>query len=335
MVEKVVEKVVGPVETGLLDRVRQSTAVLLTGPEGPDGDSIGACLALQRLLSVAAPGVRVDVAGSPGHRYGWLPGAAAMVPDSRVGAYDGVVVLDGDKTRLCPDVERAFAGARWTGIVDHHRSTDLGGYDVALFDPAAESTCGMVSALAKGWGVPLDADLATLLYVGIIFDTGGFRYSNTAASTHRLAADLLETGIDHAHIMLKVLVERRPAALRLMARLLQEAIFLAKGRLAMTTCTLAMMREIGANGGDLEGVVDMLQHTEGVDLAVVVVERGPDRVKLSLRSSGRVDVAALARSLDPGGGGHAKAAGATLLTPVSEVIQRLSSTLVPMLDALP
>ncbi|MES2644767.1 MAG: DHH family phosphoesterase [Myxococcota bacterium] len=335
LVEQSVEQMVGRIEVALLDRVRQSTSVLLTGPEGPDGDSIGACIALQRLLEVTAPGVRVDVAGVPGHRYGWLPGAAAMVPDTAVGAYDGVVVLDGDKTRLCPEVTRAFAGARWTGIIDHHRSTDLGGYDVAYFDPTAESTCGMVSALAKAWAVPLDADLATLLYVGIIFDTGGFRYSNTAASTHRLAAELLETGIDHARIMLKVLVERRPAALRLMARLLQEATFPANGRLAMTTCTLAMMREVGANDGDLEGVVDMLQHTEGVDLAVVIVERAPTRVKLSLRSSGRVDVAALARSLDAGGGGHAKAAGVVLQAPVAEVVTRLTALLVPQLTALP
>ncbi|MDP2312682.1 MAG: DHH family phosphoesterase [Pseudomonadota bacterium] len=318
----------------LLEQVRGSTTVLLTGPEGPDGDSLGACLALQRLLAVRAPGVRVDVAGLPGHRYAWLPGADRMVPDDAVGAYDGVVVLDGDRKRLCAEVGRAFAGARWTGIVDHHRSTDLDGYDVALFNPAAESTCGMVHGVATAWGIPLDADLATLLYVGVIFDTGGFRYSNTAASTHRLAAELLETGIDHARIMLKVLVERRPAALRLMARMLQEATFHANGHLAMTTCTRAMLREVGASESDLEGVVDMLQHTEGVDLAVVVVERGEARVKLSLRSSGRVDVAALAHALHPGGGGHAKAAGVVLLAPVAEVIARLEAELVPQVAAL-
>ncbi len=318
----------------LLERVREGGPVLLTGPEGPDGDSIGACLALQRLLAVRAPGVRVDVAGVPGHRYAWLPGADAMIPDSAVGAYAGVVVLDGDKKRLYPGVARSFEGAAWRGIVDHHRSTELDGYEVALFDPAAESTCGMVHALSKAWAVPLDAALATLLYVGIIFDTGGFRYSNTQASTHRVAAELLDTGIDHARIMLKVLVERRPAAVRLLARLLQDATFLVNGRLALTTCTRAMLAELDADDGDLEGVVDVLQHIEGVDLAVVVVERDAARVKLSLRSSGRVDVAALARSLDAGGGGHAKAAGVVLTAPVHEVLARLRTVLVPRLEAL-
>jgi len=318
----------------LLVRVRASRAVLLTGPAGPDGDSSGACLALQRRLAARAPGVRVDVAGSPGARYAWLPGAAQMVPDAAVGAYDGVIVLDGDRNRLYPEVARAFAGAAWTGIVDHHRSTELDGYDVAFFDPAAESTCGMISQLVRAWNLPLDPDLATLLYVGVIFDTGGFRYSNTVASTHRLAADLVETGIDHARIMLKVLVERRQTAVRLLARLLAETTFSPDGRLALTACTRGHFAELGASEADLEGVVDMLQHTEGVDLAVVVVERGPGRVKLSLRSSGRVDVARLARSLDVGGGGHAKAAGVVLHAPVAEVVPMLRAKLTALVNEL-
>jgi phosphoesterase RecJ-like protein len=258
-----------------------------------------------------------------------------MVPDTKVGAYDGVVVLDGDRRRLCPEVSRAFREAAWTGIVDHHRSTDVGGYDIAFFDPDAESTCGMIHALLEAWQVPLDADLGALLYAGVIFDTGGFRYSNTHPSTHRLAAALLETGIDHAQIMLKVLVERRPSALRLMGRLLSDAELLGGGRLALATCSRAILRDLGAAEADLEGVVDMLQHTEGVDLAVVVVERGTERVKLSLRSSGRVDVAALARGLDEGGGGHAKAAGVVLHAPLAAVLDTLRAKLVPVVEALP
>lgn len=318
----------------LRTRVGESRSVLLTGPEGPDGDSIGASLALQRLLAVVAPGVRVDVAGVPGFRYAWLPGADRMVPDAQVGSYDGVVVLDGDKKRLYPEVQRAFAGARWTGIIDHHRSTDLDGYDFAFFEPAAESTCGMVAGLARAWGVALDRELAALLYAGIIFDTGGFRYSNTAASTHRLAAELLETGIDHAHIMLKVLVERRQPAIRLLARLLDEAHFSADGRLALAMCRRAHLAAVGAVEADLEGVVDHLQHVAGVELAVVVVERATERVKLSLRSAGRIDVAKLARSLDPGGGGHAKAAGVQLAAPVDAVVARLVPELTSRVAAL-
>lgn len=304
----------------LLALVRSSRRVLLTGPEGPDGDSIGACLALQRVLAVAAPGVQVDVAGAPAHRYAALPGAAEMLHDRRVGAADGVVVLDGDRRRLPPGVAAAFDAAEWTGIIDHHRSTDLAPYTVSVFDPAAESTCGMVARLADEWGVGFDRELATLLYVGVIFDTGGFRYSNTQPSTHRLAARLIEAGIDHAQLNLRILMERRPEALRLLSAVLSGVEFLADGRVALATCTRAMLKAVDANESDLEGVVDLLQHTEGVELAVVVVEKTHTRVKLSLRSRGRVDVAALAHSLHEGGGGHAKAAGVVLEGPWEEVL---------------
>jgi phosphoesterase RecJ-like protein len=304
----------------LLERLRNSTRVLLTGPEGPDGDSLGACLALQRLAAVAAPGVRVDVAGVPASRYAWMPGASAIVPDSAVGAYDGVVVLDGDRSRLPAPVARAFSGAAWTGLIDHHRSTDASLYDVALFAPTAESTCGMVAGLAREWGVPIDRDTASLLYAGMLFDTGGFRYSNTTADTLRLAADLVATGIDHAQIALRVLMERRPQSLRLMARILSSARFLEDGALVVAGCPRAWFEELGANDGDLEGIVDQLQHVNGVRVAVLAVERGPDKVKLSLRSSGAVDVASVARSLSPNGGGHAKAAGVALALPLADAL---------------
>lgn len=311
----------------LLARIRGSGAVLLTGPEGPDGDSIGACLALQRVLAGAAPEVRVSVAGTPPHRYAWLPGADGMVADAAVGTYDGVVVLDGDRRRLPKPVEAAFNGARWTGIIDHHRSTDPEGYGVALLAPAAESTCGMVRELAREWGVPLDRDTAALLYVGLIFDTGGFRYSNTSPGTHALAAELLGCGIDHAGITLKILAERRPEAMRLLARMLGSATFSHGGRALSSSCTRALLEELGANEGDLEGIIDHLQHVEGVDLAAVFVERGPSRVKMSFRSSGKVDVAALARSLDPNGGGHAKAAGVLLAVPLEEARERVGAAM--------
>jgi phosphoesterase RecJ-like protein len=312
----------------LLRNVRTSGRVVLTGPEGPDGDSIGACLALQRLLGVVAPEVEVVVAGDPGYRYAFLPGAAGMVADASVPEADGVVILDGDRRRLPAPITAIVNRARWTGLIDHHRSTDTAAYDVAVFDAAAESTCGLVRGLARAWDVPIDRELAVLLYTGIIFDTGGFRYSNTHASTHLVAAELLATGIDHASIMLKVLVERRPEALRLLAGLLSGAQFLAGGRVTLASCTRQRMREIGAIDADLEGVVDHLQHVEGVELAAVLVEKEGGRVKVSLRSRGRVDVAALAHSLHDGGGGHAKAAGVVLSGSPAEVEARLRDVLI-------
>ena len=306
--------------------------VLLTGPIDPDGDSIGAALALARGLR-ALGAAAVDVAGEVAFRYAWMPGVGDMIPDAQIRPdYDLVVVLDGDRRRLEAPVAAAFAAARWRGIVDHHASTEPEGYDVVLLDPSAASTCEMVCALLDGWGLPLDADLAALLYTGLIFDTGGFRHSNTRPSTLRLAARLVETGIDHNAIFVRVLVERQAAGLHLLGEVLGRAVILDEGRLSLSTVTRADMERFGATVGDIEGIVDALLYVRGVEVAALIVEKGPDRCKLSLRSRARVDVARLAKSLASAGGGHPRAAGAQLPWPLPEATARVTAAVQAALD---
>lgn len=316
-----------PLSATLREALVGARKVLLTGPLDPDGDSIGACLALARGAR-AISGTEVDVAGTPGFRYAWMPGADAMVDDERVaGPYDLAVVLDGDRRRLSPRVKLAFDAAKRTGLVDHHASTDPGLYDIAILDPHASSATELVWQILQDWGIGLDRDLAALLYTGLIFDTGGFRYSNTRPSCHRLAAALLETGLDHATIAARVLMERRPGGLKLLARVLSEARFLAGGTVLLSVVEQRWLTELGATYGDIEGIVDALVFTHGVELACLAVEREPDLVKLSLRSRSRVDVAELAGRLSPGGGGHPRAAGATIRAPLSELTSWLPEAL--------
>lgn len=293
--------------------LRAAQRVLLTGPIDPDGDSIGACLALARGLRRRYPSLTVHVAGDPGYRYAWLAGAEGMLPDDAVTPdYDLVVVMDGDRHRLEPPVAGAFAAARVTVIIDHHGSTGADGYDLHLLDPTAASTCQMVYPLLRLWGVPIDKELAELLYTGIIFDTGGFRHSNASPATHRLAARLLELGIDHASICIRVLSERSPSGLSLLGDVLQRAELRAGGGVAVGAVRRATFDALGAAPEDLEGIVDALLHQRGVEVACLFIERAPGRVKLSLRSRKTVDVAAIAGQLGPGGGGHARAAGVLL-----------------------
>lgn len=317
----------GSVSEALRSAFASAERVLLTGPIDPDGDSIGACLALARGVR-ALGGAKVEVAGTPSFRYTWMPGADQMVPDAEVaGRYDLVVVLDGDRLRLEPPVEAAFRAAGARAIIDHHLSTEREGYELALLDPEAASTCEMVYALLDAWGVPLDAELASLLYTGVIFDTGGFRYSNTRPSTHRLAATLLETGLDPAAITVRVLVERRRSGLRLLGKVLNEVLFLDEGRVALGRVSLEDLREFQAQPGDLEGIVENLVFTTGVEVACLVVEKGPQRVRLSLRSRAAVHVAQLARALAPGGGGHARAAGVLLTDSLDTVFMKIQPAL--------
>lgn len=295
----------------LIEALQACQRVLLTGPAEPDGDSLGACLALQRILT--ARGVHTTVTGEVPSRYAWMPGAADFVGEDAIEPnFDAVVVLDGDRHRLPPRASDAFSAARVKGIVDHHASTRPAGYTHSWIAADATSTCEMLYDALAPWGHPLDHDLAILLYVGAIFDTGGFRYSNTTPATHRMAAVLLETGIDHATICARVLMERRISGLRIAGEIYSEAELHLDGALAIGTLCRTEAERLQLVPGDLEGLVDTLLYTTGVEVAALLVERQGALVKASFRSRGRVNVSTVAQRLVPTGGGHAKAAGAVL-----------------------
>lgn len=292
--------------------------ILLTGPTGPDGDSLGACLALKRVLE--RDGLSVCVAGAPGYRYDFLPGARAILDDDVVTpVYDGVVVLDGDRHRLAEPVATAFAGATVRAIVDHHGSTKTDGYTHAWVEGRATSTCEMLYAAWSADGVALDPVIAELLYVGAIFDTGGFRYSNTTPATHRMAAALLEQGIDHAGLNARVLMARRETGLRVAGQIQHSATFHLKKQLLIGAVPNELATRLGVVSGDTEGVVDSLVYVHGVEVSALLNERDEGEVKISLRSRGAVNVAEIAQALSPAGGGHAKAAGACMAGGLSDV----------------
>jgi phosphoesterase RecJ-like protein len=315
----------------LREAFRSARRVLLTGPVDVDGDSVGACLALARLAE-ALGACRVDVAGLPGGRYADLPGADRMIDPARVtGPYDLAVVLDGDRRRLAPGVHDAWTASPFRAVIDHHQSTTRDGYELALIDKDAGSTCQMVEELRRAWDLPMDLAFARLLYVGIVYDTGGFCHANTTSDTFRLAADLLEHGVDHSTIVVRTIWERRRQGAALLGRVLEGATWHADGRLVVGTIPVELMEDIGAVFMDLDRIVDVLLYVEGVQVAVLAVERrrGAGReVKLSLRSRGEVDVCAMAYRLDENGGGHRRAAGVVLPGRLCDVV----GGLVPVLE---
>lgn len=308
----------------LLDTLGACRRVLLTGPVQPDGDSLGACLALQRILR--AHNIVCDVTGDASYRYRSLPGIDGLLADDALDGYDAVVVLDGDRHRLPVGAQAAFEAARTKGIIDHHGSTRRDGYTHFWLDPTSGSTCEMLFALFQERGEPMDTEVAHCLYAGLIFDTGGFRYSNTRPSTHEMAAALLELGIDHASICLDILMDRRLQGLRAAGRVFADARDLAAGRLMVGAASLDLQQELGLVDGDLEGLVESLLHVQGVEVGILGIEIAPGQVKLSFRSRGQVDVAALAHRLHPSGGGHKKAAGVRLHLPLEEALAAATAT---------
>lgn len=323
----------------LIGLVRSCRRVLLTGPKDVDGDSLGACLALATALERLSD-AQVVVAADVGWRYRDLPRAGDCVPDAEVrGPFDLAVVLDGDRRRLSSDIAAVFASASHQAVIDHHRSTEGQGYDLALVDATSASTAELVHAVLAAWQVPLDADLACLLLTGVAYDTGGFRHTNTTPQTLRLVADLVEAGADYSPVVVRTASERRKAGLLLLGHTLHGASFHADDRVVVGVVRRAKLAEVGAEPGDLDFIVDQLLYVQGVDVAILAVERGTDaqpRVKLSLRSRGGTNVCAIAAALDPCGGGHQRAAGVVLEGQLDAVLaQRVLPMIQQALDSLP
>ena len=296
----------------LLSQCQQADSILLTGPIFPDGDSIGACLALAIGLKELT-NARIDVAGESSFRYAWITSVGKMIPDNEVsGCYDIAIVMDGDRHRLPEKVRQAYTSSKTRMIIDHHASTDSEGYDLAIIDTLSASTCEIVFQIIEQWGVRLDKQLAELIYTGVIFDTGGFRHSNTKPQTHMLAARLLETGIDHSGISSRILMERQKTGVQLLGHALNKLEYLRDGRICFCWISWQELEELQCQLGDYEGIVETMLFIKGVSIACFCIEREPGLLKLSLRSRCDINVADLAQMISVNGGGHPRAAGVML-----------------------
>src|SRR5512134_1298248 len=294
----------------------QGARICLTTHVNPDGDGLGSEAGLAHLLRGA--GFTVTVANSnqtpPRFRFLFehLEGvdrSAEAVKEIR--RADAVIVMDiSDLGRLgmLGDVVRE----RGVPVlcVDHHVSGGDLPPGPRYVDPGAAATGELVWELAQANGWPLTREAARALYVAIMTDTGSFRFSNTHPRTLRIAAELLETGLDPEQMYLDVYANAPEGRPRLYAEALQTLVVEPEYGLAWVTVPPGALDRLGVSADDLDGVVEFPRSIQGVRMALLFREIGHGRIKVSLRSVGDVDVAAFAKPF--GGGGHTKAAGLSI-----------------------
>jgi phosphoesterase RecJ-like protein len=179
--------------------------------------------------------------------------------------------------------------------------------------------------LLRALKVEIDADIATCLLTTIMTDTGGFMHSNTTPEVLMLSAELMNLGADKEQITQEIFANKRLAALKLLGRALNEAQLEHDGRYMWSYVDEAMLEECEADGEDTEEIVNHLRSVEGVEVAALFKAYDGD-IRVSLRSSGRVNVQAAAARL--GGGGHFRASGLTFLGPLSDAIRAVDDALV-------
>lgn len=301
----------------LVDILRRYDRILVAAHANPDGDAVGSCAALGWALRNMDKNVLLyNGTGFPEY-LSWLrlPGPVLTRADQLPCPPDLIVGLDcGDAARLGEDIQPLLATTPSVNI-DHHPGNPGYGSLFNWVEPAMSATGEMVGLLVEALGAPLHGALGEAVYVALMSDTGSFSYGNTTPESLRLAARLMENGLDVPGVRARLDNTWTEPRLRLWGRLMGEARLLDEGRLAVALVDRALLEEVGASREDVEGFVEQLRRVRGVRVALVLreAEPGPDgkaTSKASLRSSGADDVRAVAVQF--GGGGHKNAAGATL-----------------------
>lgn len=209
--------------------------------------------------------------------------------------------------------------------LDHHEDNSRYG-TLNCVDPSCASTTELLYRLFKAGGWPLTAAIAESLYTGLVTDTGAFMFANTTPRAHRLAAELLELGVEPSRVGTRIYQSRSPNAMALWARALSRIEIRESGTFALAWLAHGDFVEARASAADTEGLVNQLMTLRGVRFAVLLSEIEPERIKASFRSEeGTVPAAVVARSL--GGGGHPKAAGATLEGSLEDALAKVRAAL--------
>jgi phosphoesterase RecJ-like protein len=204
----------------------------------------------------------------------------------------------------------AGAEGRKVLVMDHHPATSSSIGDVVVCDPSACATGELAFDLIRVGGDRLQPPEAQGIYVAIATDTGSFRFANTTARTHEIAADLLRAGVDPEAMYARIYAQYTPARLELVRRALERLRVAEDLPVAWISLRHADIAQTGAMREDLEGIVEYARRIRGVQVAFLLRELHDGTTKVSLRSAGDADVAAVARRL--GGGGHVKASGAVV-----------------------
>lgn len=294
--------------------------VAIAGHVRPDGDCVGSCMGLYLYLKENHPELSVDVyLEQPGENFSYIRSfeeIKTVYPQGK--EYDLFITLDvSDKNRIGVAME-GYETAKKRICIDHHIS-NRGLGDVNEIRPDASSTCEVLYTLLEENQV--SEAVAEAVYTGIVHDTGVFQYSCTSPETMRIAAKLMEKGIPFSDIIDYSFYEKTYVQNQILGRCLMESILIMDGRCIIGVVKKKMMDFYHVEPKDLDGIVQQLRVTKGVEVAIFIYEVKPQEFKVSLRSTGKVNVNEVASYF--GGGGHVLAAGCTFHGSVYDVINNL------------
>jgi phosphoesterase RecJ-like protein len=304
--------------------LRKRPAFVMVSHVKPDGDTLGSGLALG--LALKKLGKRVHY-----FQQDPVPRNLRFLPDTQYVTRDVPADLPKDTLWVFGDMADTHRAGEFLPKIerenildiDHHLgNAHFGAFNYVLPDECSTGTC--VIRLLRSLGVQMDPEIATALLTTIMTDTGGFMHSNTTPEVLDLSAELMRAGANKELITEEIFANKRCAALRLLGRTLNEAKLEHEGRYMWSYVDDAMLHECEADGEDTEEIVNHLRSVEGVEVAALFKAYDGD-IKVSLRSSGRINVQAAAARL--GGGGHFRASGLTFRGQLDEAVKAVEAAL--------
>ena len=299
------------------DILMQKDNITLLCHRRPDGDTAGSAFALYYALKDLGKEVRVLCADPLPKQYDYLYGdySPSRVLDWPV---EYVVAVDVATAGMLGGLEEKY-GSMVDLCIDHHPSNSDYAALTCLWGEAG-ACAEPVAAIIKAIGLPLSGKIAECIYTAMATDTGGFRFSNTTANSMRLAADIMESGVDTAAINTRIFESKSKARVLAEARLLSALQFYAENRIAVMPITLAVRAETGVTMEELEDMAGIPRRIEGVLVGVTIKEH-ENECRISLRTRDCVNASEIAAVF--GGGGHRCAAGCTIRASVEEATRLL------------
>jgi len=303
----------------ILKEIKEAKNIVILTHESPDGDAVGSSLALK--LAIEQIGKKADVIIPEYSRlYDFLPGVDEIKKESEIKNYDLAISVDCATFKRMAKKEY-FDKANKTIVIDHHGSNNMYG-DLNYVNPVSPACCEILAGMIAYFEIDITKDIGTCIMAGIITDTGGFRHQGINPETFEFTAELIRKGVNIPEIYKKTLRTTTKANFELSKRVMNRMEFFEEGKIAFTYITKEDEKEVGAEPGDHEGLVNIGMDVEGVEVSIFIRQKDEENAyKISLRSFDKVNVSDICLMF--GGGGHPRAAGALIQGSVEQVKEKV------------
>ena len=304
----------------ILVEIKKAEKIVIMAHETPDGDAIGSILSMYLALKKLGKEADVIVKEFP-RTFSFLPGAKKKKTKIEKEKYDLAISLD------CADLKRLvgreyFEKAEKTIVIDHHGTNTMYG-DLNFVNPVSPACCEILAGMFEYFDISIDSEIGSCLVTGIITDTGGFKYSSVTAETFEFTAELLRKGVNVSEIYQRVLETKTKSSFELLRRATNRLELLEEGKVSFTYINKKDEKEVNAEPGDHEGIVENGRSIEGVKVSVFIREKEENLYKVSMRTGNGSNINVSDICYVFGGGGHPRAAGATVQGNVEQVKEKL------------